>query len=85
MNDPSAPVPADELAALPSLPLGRYRHYKGGEYEVMGVARHSETHAPLVVYRPLYNASGWWVRPYAMFVETIEIDGVRQARFSPVD
>lgn len=74
MNDP-------ELPPLPTLPLGRWRHYKGGEYEVIGVARHSETHEPLVVYRPLYNATGWWVRPFGMFVESVEIDGVVQPRF----
>ena len=72
-----------DLPALPETPLGRYRHYKGGAYEVIGVARHSETHEPLVVYRPLYNASGWWVRPHAMFFETVTIDGVTQPRFSP--
>lgn len=73
------------LPALPDTPLGRYRHYKGGEYEVVGVARHSETHEPLVVYRPLYNTSGWWVRPHAMFFENITIDGVTQPRFRRVD
>ena len=71
-----------DLAPLPAAPLGRYRHYKGGEYEVIGVARHSETHEPLVVYRPLYNASGWWVRPHAMFFETVTIEGVVQPRFT---
>jgi hypothetical protein len=65
--------------------LGRYRHYKGGEYEVIGVARHSETNEPLVVYRPLYNASGWWVRPHAMFFESVDIAGVVQPRFSRID
>ena len=73
-----------DLAPLPPTPLGRYRHYKGGEYEVIGVARHSETHEPLVVYRPLYNDTGWWVRPHAMFFEAIEVDGRVQARFAPV-
>ena len=73
-----------DLPALPETPLGRYRHYKGGAYEVIGVARHSETHEPMVVYRPLYNASGWWVRPHAMFFETVTIDGVTQPRFGPV-
>ncbi|KQW37013.1 DUF1653 domain-containing protein [Rhizobacter sp. Root404] len=73
-----------DLPALPDVPLGRYRHYKGGEYEVVGVARHSETLEPLVVYRPLYNATGWWVRPHAMFFETITIDGVARPRFEPV-
>ena len=70
-----------ELSPLPSLPLGRYRHYKGGEYEVLGVVRHSETLEPLVLYRPLYNHCGLWVRPYAMFVEHIELHGQAQPRF----
>lgn len=71
-----------ELPPLPAAPLGRYRHYKGGEYEVIGVARHSETHEALVVYRPLYNETGWWVRPYAMFFGEVEAQGVRQPRFA---
>ena len=50
---------------------GRYRHFKGGEYEVIGVARHSETDETLVVYRPLYEDSGLWVRPLSMFVERV--------------
>jgi hypothetical protein len=70
------------LPALPPIRLGRYRHYKGGEYEVIGVARHSETREPLVVYRPLYNASGWWVRPHAMFFEDVIVDGVVTPRFA---
>jgi len=70
-----------DLPALPATTLGRYRHYKGGEYEVIGIARHHETFEPLVVYRPLYNATGWWVRPHAMFFETLVIDGVLQPRF----
>lgn len=74
----------DPLPPLPSLPLGRYRHYKGGEYEVIGVARHSETLAPLVLYRPLYNNSGLWVRPYEMFRETVTIAGITQPRFAQV-
>ena len=73
-----------DLVPLPNLPLGRYRHYKGGEYEVIGVVRHSETEEPLVLYRPLYNDSGWWVRPFALFVEQIEIDGRLQPRFATV-
>jgi hypothetical protein len=74
----------NDLPPLPTLPLGRYRHYKGGEYEVIGVARHSETLEPLVVYRPLYNASGLWVRPFSMFVETLDVDGSLQPRFARV-
>jgi hypothetical protein len=70
------------LDPLPATPLGRYRHYKGGDYEVIGVARHSETLQPLVVYRPLYNASGWWVRPHAMFFDNVVHDGLPQARFA---
>jgi hypothetical protein len=73
-----------DLPALPDAPLGRYRHYKGGEYEVIGVARHSETLQPMVVYRPLYNDSGLWVRPYAMFFEQVEVDGVLRRRFEAV-
>jgi len=70
-----------DLPPLPTLPFGRYRHYKGGDYEVIGVARHSETLAPMVVYRPLYNDTGWWVRPFEMFVETVQVDGVVRPRF----
>ena len=74
-----------DLPDLPHTPLGRYRHYRGGEYEVIGVARHSETLEPLVLYRPLYNASGVWVRPHAMFCELGEFEGRLQPRFAPVE
>ena len=74
----------DDLEPLPDTPPGRYRHYKGGEYEVIGAARHSETHEALVVYRPLYNASGLWVRPHAMFFGSVELDGRSQPRFARV-
>lgn len=74
----------DDLPPLPDTPLGVYRHYKGGEYEVIGVARHSETHAPMVVYRPLYNDTGWWVRPHAMFFESGVFEGQFQRRFTPI-
>ncbi len=60
---------------------GRYRHYQGNEYEVVGTARHSETEEPLVVYRTLYGDFSLWVRPLAMFVETVEVDGRRVPRF----
>jgi hypothetical protein len=73
-----------DLPPLPPTPLGRYRHYKGGEYEVIGVARHSETNEALVVYRPLYNASGWWVRPHAMFFGQLAVDGVTRPRFARI-
>jgi hypothetical protein len=71
-----------DLPPLPQPRLGRYRHYRGGEYEVVGVARHSETLEPLVLYRPLYNQTGLWVRPYGMFFEHIEHDGRLQPRFA---
>jgi hypothetical protein len=74
--NPSAPLPP-----LPALTPGPYRHYKGGLYEVLGVARHSETLEALVVYRPVYNDSGWWVRPFAMFVGTVQVDGRTVPRF----
>ncbi|GAB4061929.1 DUF1653 domain-containing protein [Uliginosibacterium sediminicola] len=75
---------SDDLAPLPSIAPGRYRHYKGGEYEVLGVVRHSESLEPMVLYRPLYNDSGSWVRPFAMFLEELEIDGQRVPRFAPL-
>ena len=71
------------LAPLPTEPRpGRYRHYKGNEYLVVGLARHSESREPLVVYQALYGERGLWVRPAAMFVETVEISGQRVPRFS---
>lgn len=75
----------DDLPALPATPPGRYRHYKGLDYEVIGVARHSETLEPLVLYRPLYGSAGLWVRPHAMFFEWVVVDGVRRRRFEPLD
>jgi hypothetical protein len=74
----------DDLPPLPDTPEGRYRHYKGGEYEVVGVARHSETLEPLVVYRPLYGGAGLWVRPHAMFFGQVEVDGRWQPRFARI-
>jgi hypothetical protein len=61
---------------------GRYRHYKGQDYEVIGCARHSETEEELVVYRALYGDRGLWVRPIAMFTEQLSIDGTSVPRFS---
>ena len=74
-----------ELPPLPHTPPGRYRHYKGGEYEVIGVARHSESLEPFVIYRPLYNATGWWLRPHAMFFEDVVHEGRLQPRFAPLE
>jgi hypothetical protein len=61
---------------------GRYRHYKGKDYEVIGVARHSETEEELVVYRTLYGDFSLWVRPLAMFTEQVTRDGESHPRFT---
>jgi len=72
----------DQSPPLPAEPRpGRYRHYKGGEYRVLGIARHSETLAPLVVYQALYGERGLWVRPHTMFAETIIHQGRNEPRF----
>ncbi len=78
-------VPMNELAPLPALPPGRYRHHKGDEYEVLGVVRHSETLEPLVLYRPLRDPAALWVRPHAMFIETVEVGGRRLPRFARIE
>lgn len=64
---------------------GRYRHFKGGEYEVLGVASHSETQEPMVVYRALYGERGLWVRPAAMWNEWVERKGYAGPRFTFVE
>jgi hypothetical protein len=61
-----------------------YRHYKGNLYEVLHTARHSEDLSSMTVYRALYGQRGLWVRPSAMFVETVLVDGVAQPRFQKV-
>jgi len=61
---------------------GRYRHYKGNDYTVLGVARHSETLEELVVYRQEYGERGLWVRPAAMFAESVEVEGRVVPRFA---
>ncbi len=63
---------------------GRYRHFKGKEYEVLFVAKHSETEEPMVVYRALYGDRGVWVRPASMWTERIERDGKTQLRFERI-
>lgn len=70
--------------AVPELRPGRYRHYKGQDYAVFQVARHSETEEVVVVYRQLYGEFGWWIRPHAMFTGTVLVDGVEQPRFAYV-
>lgn len=67
------------------LKLGKYRHFKGNEYEVVGLAKHSETMEEFVVYRALYGERGFWVRPKEMFLETIERGGKKIKRFEYVD
>ena len=61
---------------------GRYLHFKGNEYEVIGIARHSETQEEMVVYRALYGDFGLWVRPARMWNETVERDGKTFRRFT---
>ena len=77
------------MSSLPPLPAeprpGRYRHYQGNEYRVIGVARHSETLDPLVVYQALYGERGLWVRPATLFNETVDVAGQRQPRFARLD
>lgn len=63
---------------------GRYRHFKGKYYEVIGVAKHSETEEEMVVYRQLYGEHGLWVRPASMWEETVERDGKTYRRFTYV-
>jgi hypothetical protein len=70
---------------MEEIKTGRYRHFKGKEYEVLGLATHSETEEAMVVYRPLYGEGGLWVRPAKMFFETIERDGRTMKRFEPVE
>lgn len=75
----------DSLPPLPPEPRpGRYRHFKGRDYRVLGLARHSETLEPLVVYQALYgDTDALWVRPAAMFVESVDVGGGRrQPRFT---
>ena len=64
---------------------GRYRHFKGKEYEVLGIARHSETEEEMVIYRALYGDGGLWVRPAAMWTQEVNRDGYHGPRFIPVD
>ncbi len=65
--------------------IGRYRHFKGNEYEVIAIARHSETTEDYVVYKALYGDGGMWVRPASMWNETVERDGVTYKRFTYID
>lgn len=64
---------------------GKYRHFKGNEYEVLYLARHSETEEEMVVYRALYGDGGVWVRPASMWLETVERDGKTYQRFTKIE
>jgi hypothetical protein len=72
-----------DLPPLPELAPGLYRHFKGGEYEVIGVVRNSETLQSMVLYRALYGEHGLWVRPYDMFCAKVDVNGTLQPRFAP--
>lgn len=74
MSDTLAPLPVDPKPGL-------YRHYKGNEYCVLGLARHSETLEPMVIYQALYGDRGTWVRPVAMFMGKVAVAGRPQLRF----
>ena len=75
---------SDSLPPLHEIEPGLYRHYKGNLYEVLHSARHSEDLSSMMVYRALYGQRGLWVRPTAMFAETVLVDGVVQPRFQKV-
>jgi len=79
---PSSPASDTDLSPLPSIQFGVYRHYKGGLYEVQGVVRHSETLQPMVLYRALYGQRGLWVRPFDMFLETVQVADRTVSRFT---
>ena len=70
---------------MPEIKLGKYRHYKGGEYEVIGVANHSETLERMVVYRALYGDGEIWVRPLSMWNESVVLNGIAVPRFSYIE
>ena len=71
--------------AVKTISLGRYRHFKGNEYEVIGIAKHSEDESPMVVYRALYGEGGLWIRPASMWNETVERAGKTYKRFYRLD
>lgn len=75
----------DDLPPLIETPPGKYRHYKGGLYDVVGTVRHSETLEPLTLYRALYGQMGLWVRPAAMFNGALVVDGVQHKRFTKIE
>ena len=82
---PSSRSESPAAGSVNRMEPGTYRHYKGNRYEVLGVARHSETEEQLVVYRALYGEGALWVRPLAMFQELVRVDDTLVPRFAPVD
>ena len=82
MNPDLDDLGRDSIAVLRP---GKYRHFKGGEYQVQGIATHSETGEQLVVYTPLYGEEGLWIRPLSMFLEVVDRDGKQQPRFVYID
>ena len=70
---------------MDKIELGRYKHFKGNEYEVIGIAKHSETLEEMVVYRALYGEGGIWVRPKTMWNETVVHNGETVKRFTKID
>ena len=70
---------------MEQIAIGKYRHFKGKEYEVIGIAKHSETLEDLVVYRALYGDGGLWVRPASMWNDIVERDGISYKRFEALD
>lgn len=70
---------------MEEIKLGRYRHFKGNEYEVIGIAKHSETLEPMVIYKALYDDGSLWVRPASMWNETVEKNGKVFQRFTYIN
>ena len=70
---------------MEEIKLGRYRHFKGNEYEVIGIAKHSETLEPMVIYKALYDDGSLWVRPASIWNETVEKDGKVFQRFTYIN
>jgi hypothetical protein len=79
----SKQVGENEDFEIPKIEPGIYRHYKGKDYEVISVGLDTESHEPMVIYKPLYKSNvPFWVRPYSMFISKIEIDGKQISRFT---
>ena len=78
-------TPSRTATAMTNILPGHYRHYKGNDYTVLGIARHSETLEELVIYRAEYGDRGLWVRPATMFAETVLVDGQNVPRFRRVE